>query len=79
MQMTNIHQAKTQLSKLIEQVIQGEEVVICKAGKPVAKLVRYEQNRERRQGGQWRGNVKIAADFDQLPEELTAAFRGERP
>jgi prevent-host-death family protein len=79
MQMTNIHQAKTQLSKLIEYVLQGEEVVICKAGKPVAKLVQYEQNRERRRGGQWRGNVKIAADFDQLPEELTAAFRGERP
>jgi prevent-host-death family protein len=79
MQIANIHQAKTQLSKLIEQVIQGEEVVICKAGKPVAKLVQYEQNRERRRGGQWRGNVKIAADFDQLPEELTAAFKGERP
>jgi prevent-host-death family protein len=79
MQITNIHQAKTQLSKLIEQVLQGEEIIICKAGKPVAKLVQYEQNRKPRQGGQWRGKVKLAADFDQLPEEITAAFRGERP
>lgn len=79
MQITNIHQAKTQLSKLIERVLQGEEVIICKAGKPVAKLVQYEQNCELRSGGQWRGKVKIADDFDQLPEELTAAFEGEGP
>jgi prevent-host-death family protein len=79
MQMTNIHQAKSQLSKLIERVLQGEEVIICKAGKPVAKLVRYEQNHQRRRGGQWRGKVKIATDFDQLPDELAAAFKGERP
>ncbi len=79
MQIANIHQAKTQLSKLIEHVLQGEEVVICKAGKPVAKLVQYEKNGERRRGGQWRGKVRIADDFDQLPEELTAAFKGEMP
>ena len=79
MQITNIHQAKMQLSKLIEGVLQGEKVIICKAGKPVAKLVQYEQNCERRRGGQWRGKVKIADDFDQLPEELTAAFKREMP
>jgi len=79
MQITNIHQAKTQLSKLIERVLQGEEVVICKAGKPVARLVQYEKNCMSRSGGQWQGKVKIADDFDQLPEELTAAFKGERP
>ena len=77
--MTNIHQAKTQLSKLIEYVLQGEEVVICKAGKPVAKLVQYVPHQGRRLGGQWRGKVKIAADFDQLPDGLAAAFRGEKP
>ena len=79
MQIANIHHAKTQLSKLIEQVLQGEEVVICKAGKPVAKLVQYVHNQEPRQGGQWRGKVKIGADFDQLPDELAAAFRGDKP
>ncbi len=78
MQITNIHQAKTQLSKLIERVLLGEEIIIAKAGKPVAKLVPYEQNRQPRQGGQWYGKVKMAADFDQLPDELAAAFRGER-
>ncbi|MBT4503428.1 MAG: type II toxin-antitoxin system Phd/YefM family antitoxin [Gemmatimonadetes bacterium] len=79
MQITNIHQAKTQLSKLIERVLLGEEIVIARAGKPVAKLVPYQPNRQPRQGGQWRGKVEIAADFDQLPDELTAAFRGEKP
>lgn len=79
MQITNIHQAKTQLSKLIERVLLGEEIVIARAGKPVAKLVPYQPDRQPRRGGQWHGKVKIAADFDQLPDELTAAFRGERP
>ena len=79
MQITNIHQAKTQLSKLIERVLLGEEIVIARAGKPVAKLVPYEQNRQPRQGGQWHGKIKMAADFDQMPDELAAAFRGERP
>ena len=79
MRSTNIHQAKTHLSKLIECVLQGEEVVICKAGKPVAKLVQYAPGQARRQGGQWRGKVNVAADFDQLPEGLAAAFKGETP
>ena len=79
MQITNIHQAKTQLSKLIERVLLGEEIIIAKAGKPVAKLVPYEQNSQPRQGGQWHGKVKMDVDFDQLPDELAAAFRGERP
>ena len=79
MRIANIHQAKTQLSKLIERVLLGEEIVIARAGKPVAKLVPYEQNHQPRRGGQWRGKVKMAADFDQLPDELAAGFRGERP
>ena len=75
----NIHQAKSQLSKLIEQALQGEEVVICKAGKPIVRLVQYEQPRNVRRGGQWHGQVEIAPDFDELPEELTAAFAGKKP
>ena len=77
MQITNIHQAKTQLSKLIERVIQGEEVIIGKAGKPVARLLPYERDERPRVGGRWRGRVKMAADFDQLPAGLERLFRGE--
>jgi len=75
----NIHEAKTHLSRLVERVAAGEEVVIAKAGKPVAKLVRYrEEEPPQRKPGYWRGKVRIAADFDKLPAGLAAAFRGER-
>ena len=78
MHITNIHQAKTQLSRLIERVLQGEEIVIGRAGKPVAKLVPYERSVQPRQGGQWRGQVALEDNFDELPEEVAAAFRGEQ-
>jgi len=75
---TNIHEAKTQLSRLIERVQRGEEIVIGKAGRPVAKLVPYrEQRRPRRAGGRWRGKVRMADDFDALPEAVAAWFRGD--
>lgn len=76
MQITNIHEAKTHFSKLINRVIAGEEIIIGKAGRPVAKLIPYVQSDEPRRGGQWRGKVKIADDFDELPEDIEAAFRG---
>ena len=78
MHIINIHQAKTQLSRLIERVLQGEEIVIGRAGKPVAKLVPYERSVQPRQGGQWRGQVALEDNFDELPEEIAAAFRGEQ-
>lgn len=74
MRISNIHQAKSQLSRLIEAVEGGEEVILARAGKPVAKLVPYQANEKRRVGGQWRGKVKIAADFDNLPKDVAAAF-----
>ena len=75
----NIHEAKTHLSKLLERVAQGEEVIICRAGKPVARLVRYRAPARRRKGGQWRGLVRIRDDFDDpLPNAIAAAFRGEK-
>jgi antitoxin (DNA-binding transcriptional repressor) of toxin-antitoxin stability system len=57
----------------------GEEIIIGKAGKPVAKLVPYVEKRAPRKPGGWEGRVWIAPDFDELPEEIAAAFRGERP
>ncbi len=78
MMITNISDAKATLSKLIARVQNGEEVVIGKAGKPVAKLVPYQQDETPRVlGGSWRGRVAIADDFDELPEGVAAAFRGE--
>lgn len=78
MTITNIHQAKTQLSRLIERAQQGEEIIIGKAGKPVAKLVPYRENRKpRKPGGRWKGKIWMAADFDELPEAVAAAFRAE--
>ena len=71
---TNISEAKATLSRLIEQVLNGQEVIIGKAGKPVAKLVRYEYSRELRYPGALSGKTIIAYDFDELPEDIAAAF-----
>lgn len=77
MAMVNIHEAKTHLSRLLQRVEEGEEIVIGPAGRPAARLVPYRQQRGRRQGGQWRGRATMAADFDELPDSIAAAFRGE--
>ena len=76
MHITNISEAKAQLSKLIEEVLDGKEVVIGKAGKPVAKLVPFELDTSPRDLSQgiWKGKVWMADDFDELPEELARAF-----
>jgi prevent-host-death family protein len=74
MQMANISEAKAQLSALIEKVQAGEEVIIGKAGKPVARLVRYDNNRQPRQPGALKGKIKISKDFDSLPDDLAIAF-----
>jgi prevent-host-death family protein len=80
MRMVNIHSAKTHLSRLVAEVAAGEEIVIAKAGKPVARLVPFEPRREPRQPGLLKGQIWISEDFeDPLPEEIIAAFRGERP
>lgn len=77
MPQVDIHHAKTHLSRLLEQVEAGEEVVISRAGRPIARLVAYRGLSARRTPGAWRGRVRIAPDFDELPPEIAAAFRGE--
>lgn len=73
----NIHDAKTQFSKLIARVQQGEEVVISKAGKPVARLVPAANVAQPRKPGSACGQLHVHDDFDALlPEELLAAFEG---
>jgi len=79
MHISNIHEAKSNLSKLIDKVEHGEEIVIARAGKPVAKLVPYLFDKSSRTGGQWKGKVKIAADFDHLPADIANAFGIDSP
>ena len=77
MQPVNIHEAKSQLSKLIECALLGEEVIIAKAGKPVARLVAIAVERPARKPGSMRGKIKIAADFDApLPDDIQQSFEG---
>lgn len=73
----NIHEAKTQFSKLVETVLQGGNVTIARAGKPVARLVPIEEPTVMRKPGSMKGQIKIADDFDApLPIELQESFEG---
>jgi prevent-host-death family protein len=74
MEITNIHEAKTHLSRLVEKAAAGEEIIIAKAGKPMAKLVGYKPSPKRRKPGGWKGKVWIADDFDELPPDIAEAF-----
>jgi prevent-host-death family protein len=74
MTITNISEAKAQLSALVERVQAGEEIIIGKAGRPVAKLVKYGLGDEERQPGALKGQIRIAPDFDVLPDDLAEAF-----
>ena len=78
MKITNIHEAKTHLFRLIKSVIAGEEVIIAKAGKPLVKLIPYEETKQPRKPGGWEGKVIMSADFDEeLPDDILAGFIGE--
>jgi prevent-host-death family protein len=75
-----VYEAKTHLSQLLDRAAAGEEIVIARAGRPVARLVALSgASSRRRTPGVWRGRVSIADDFDELPADMEAAFRGERP
>lgn len=78
MQIINIHQAKTNLSRLIEKTLSGEDVIIAKAGKPVAKIVPYKKTSKPRKLGLWKGKVWVAPDFDEESEEINKLFYGEK-
>ena len=70
----NISQAKAELSALIEEVQKGEEVILAKAGKPVAKLVAYRGPARPRTPGAMSGEIWIAEDFDTLPDDIADSF-----
>jgi prevent-host-death family protein len=74
----SIHEAKTQLSRLVQAVAAGEEIIVAKAGKPLAKLVPIDRELEPRRFGSMRGKIWMADDFDEpLPPEVLAGFLGE--
>ena len=73
----NIHEAKTQLSKLVVRAGAGNEIVIARAGKPVAKLVPLVAAKRMRKLGMLKGKIKVADDFDApLPAKVIRAFEG---
>lgn len=79
MQIVNVEQVQNDLSRYLDDVARGEEVVIARAGKPLARLIPYHAAAAPREPGYWRGQVHIAADFDALAPELAAPFRGDAP
>ncbi len=73
----NIYEAKTHFSKLVESTMQGQEFIIAKAGKPVARLTPITASTPVRRPGVLKGKIKIAADFDApLPDDMLDAFEG---
>lgn len=69
-----ITEAKAHFSALIEKVLHGEEVIIKKAGKPVAVLNKYEHHNIKREPGALKGKIEIASNFDELPKDIASSF-----
>jgi prevent-host-death family protein len=70
-----MHEAKTKLSQLVERAEAGEDIVIARNGKPVARLVPVAATASIADlRGAWRGRVEIAEDFDELPDDIADAF-----
>jgi prevent-host-death family protein len=77
MTVVNIHDAKTQLSKLIEKAAAGNDVVIARGGKPVARLTRLGSSKRKLKFGVLKGKIKISADFDaSVSSDVLRQFEG---
>jgi prevent-host-death family protein len=74
-----MHEAKTQLSRLVQRAEAGEDIVIQRNGKPVARLVPIAEEPRSLAAirGAWRGRVRMSEDFDELPEDIARAFGAE--
>ena len=72
----NMHEAKSQLSKLGELAWKGEKIVIAKAGKPYLDLIPHKPTQQKRAPGLLKGQIQIEADFDETPPELIQDFEG---
>ncbi len=75
----NLYQAKTQLSRLVDRAAAGEEIIIAKAGRPMARLVALEEHVPKRTPGRWKGKIWIAPNFDDpmTEEELKEWYEGD--
>lgn len=79
MEKVNVHEAKTHFSRLLDRAREGEDILIAKAGKPVARLGPLVSKRRKRRLGLLDGKFTIPDDFnDPLPDALIAAFEGRR-
>jgi len=77
MSVVNVHAAKTHLSRLLDAAAAGEEVIIARAGKPVARLVSIAEDKPRRRLGTLTGKLTVLDNFDDpLPDEIIAEFEG---
>jgi prevent-host-death family protein len=75
----SLYEAKTRLSRLVDRALRGEEVVITRHGRPVARLVPAKPDRGPRKLGALGGKIRIGRDFDApLPDDLQAGFEGRR-
>ena len=74
----NLDETKSSLSRLVDRAARGEEIIIAKSGKPLARLVPLRQGVAQRKRGGWEGRVYISKDFDEpLPPEILSAFEGQ--
>jgi len=78
MVINTVSEAKASLSELIEKASEGEEIIICRAGRPVAVLRAYRKTERPREPGALRGKIRIAPDFDELPADIAEAL-GVKP
>ncbi len=74
MKSVNIQEAKTHLSRLLEEAMRGEEIVIAKAGRPYVRLVPCPSEDAPRVLGRWEGKMRMAEDFDDTPDEIVRLF-----
>ncbi len=79
LEIVNVHAAKTTLSRLLERAESGEEIIIARAGRPVAKLVPYIPKRPKRIFGSMKGEIIIHGDFDADNEDIAADFYRDDP
>ena len=73
----NIYEAKSTFSRLVSRVEHGERIVISRSGRPVARLIPYEDERPERRPGAWKGRVRIARDFDEFTSSDEVAWHGD--
>jgi prevent-host-death family protein len=77
MRQVNVHDAKSQLSKLLEEVEGGARIVIARAGRPIAVLTPFHAATKKRRLGVLAGQATIHPDFDELPADIAEAFEGD--